>query len=187
MIRTMPTLQDAVIDSHGVRLRPLTEADVPLIAEACADPASQYWLPILRPYTLDSAREFALELAPHSHASGDGIERGVEVDGEFVGVVGLKKTDWRVGRTEAGYWVAPWARGRGIAAKALCAITDWALDTQGMRRVEIHVATGNAASLATAERAMFTREGTLRHANVIDGEPVDMVLFSRLTADPRPA
>lgn len=182
----MRSFADAVIASHGVTLRPLTEADVPWIAVACSDAQTQKWLPLPRPYTDDSARSFVCEMAPQALASGVGLERAIEVDGQFVGVIGLKSTDWVTGTTEAGYWLGPWARGRGITARALTTITDWALDTQGINRVEVHVATGNAASLATARKAMFIEEGTLRQAGHTHGGLVDLVMFSRLADDPRP-
>ena len=182
----MPSFADEVIESYGVVLRPLTDADVPSIAVACSDPQTQKWLPLPRPYTEESARFFALEIAPQELAGGTALERAIEVDGEFVGVIGLKNTDWDVAKTEAGYWLGPWARGRSITARALAAITDWALDTHGIGRVEVLVATGNLASLATARKAMFLEEGTLRRAGYVHDGKVDLVILSRLAEDPRP-
>ena len=182
----MNTFRDAVIDGYGVRLRALAEPDVGLIARACSDVVTQQWLPLPRPYTEDSARLFALEVGPKALSSGTGIERAIEVNGEFMGVIGLKKTDWSGATTEAGYWLGPWARGQGITAKALSAITEWALDTQGIGRVEVRVAPGNTASLATARKALFVEEGTLRQAGYIHSGPVDLVILSRLGSDPRP-
>jgi RimJ/RimL family protein N-acetyltransferase len=181
------TYDDAVIDGYGVRLRPLNDGDVALIALACSDEVTQKWLPLPQPYTEDSARVFALQIAPGELASGTGIERAIEVDGQFMGVIGLKRTDWIAAKTEAGYWLGPWARGSGIAARALCAITDWALDTQDMQRVEVMVAPGNVASLGTARRALFVEEGTMRRAGYVHEGPVDLVILSRLASDPRPS
>jgi len=184
---SVSAFSDEVIEGYGVRLRPLAEGDVTLIAQACSDSLTQKWLPLSQPYTVDSARTFALQIAPQELASGVGIERGIEVDGQFMGVIGLKQTDWSAAKTEAGYWLGPWARGRGIATRALCAITDWALETQGVGRVEVMVATGNAASLATARKALFIEEGLLRRAGYVHEGPVDLVILSRLASDPRPA
>ncbi|GAB2485278.1 GNAT family N-acetyltransferase [Luteococcus sediminum] len=182
----MSSFADEVIESYGVVLRPLTEADVPTIAIACSDPQTQKWLPLPQPYTQDSARFFALEIATQELASGTALERAIEVDGQFAGVIGLKNTDWTAAKTEAGYWLGPWARGRGITARALSAITDWALDTQGIGRVEVLVATGNTASLVTARKAGFIEEGTLRRAGYVHDGKVDLVILSRLADDPRP-
>lgn len=48
------------------------------------------------------------------------------------------------------------------------------------------VATGNAASLATARKAKFIEEGTLRRAGYTHDGKVDLVILSRLAHDPRP-
>ena len=183
----MSGFADEVIESHGVVLRALVEADVPAIAIACSDPLTQEWLPLPRPYTEESARQFVLEAAPQSAAGGDGLERAIDVAGEFVGVVGLRSTDWNAGKTEVGYWLGPWARGHGIMSRAVSAITDWALDTQGIDRVEAFAAVENHTSLATLRRALFIEEGIMRRAGRVHGGKVDLVVFSRLNDDPRPS
>lgn len=165
----------------------MRESDLPWIVTACNDPVTQRWLPLPRPYSLDDARFFAFELAPHALGSGQGIERAIEVDGQFVGVIGLKSTDRRLRITEAGYWLGPWARGRGIMPRALSALTDWALDRQHMVRVEVRVAPDNLASQATARRSGFIHEGRLRRAGIVHDGRTDLELFSRLVDDPRPS
>lgn len=180
------TFHDDIIERHGVRLRPLAEADLPDIVAACNDAVVQQWLPLPAPYREDHARWFALEHAPAARESGEGIERAIEVDGRLCGVIGLKFTNWQVRKSEIGYWLAPWGRGRGIMTRAVCALTDWALETQGMNRIEVLVATGNTASQAVVERAGFQREGLLRAAGHTHDGLVDMVASSRLASDPRP-
>lgn len=182
----MQTFADTTIEVHGVVLRPFLEADIPSIVAACSDPLTQRWLPLPSPYTDSDARAFAFEIAPRCLASGQGIQRAIEVDGRFAGTIGLKSTDWAAQKTEAGYWLGPWARGRGIMARALAALTDWALDSQGMGRVQVLVAPGNHASSATAQRAFFIREGLLCQAGFVHAGLVDLIVFSRLTDDPRP-
>ena len=54
--------------------------------------------------------------------------------GELLGSIGLKDIDWDAGRAEAGYWVAPEARGRGVATLALRALVSWAGSTSGSGR-----------------------------------------------------
>lgn len=183
----MNRFDDATIIAHGVRLRPFDEADIPLIAGACSHPSTQRWIPLPNPYTTETAREFAFTIAPQNLSTGFGLDRAIEVDGEFAGVIGLGRTRWPARTTEAGYWLGPWARGRGIAARALTALTDWVLDTHDIGRVEVIVATGNAASLATARKAGFIHEGTMRRAQYLDDGPTDLALFSRLFDDPRPS
>ena len=175
-------LRDGLIQRDGLTLRPFTDLDVESIAVACNDAEIQQWLPHPSPYTEELASWFVCERAPTILRSGTGIVRGIEVDGRLMGVIDLKHANWHARSVEIGYWVAPWGRGRGLAACAIRALTDWA-HAQGMRRVEIRVAPDNLASLLSAQRAGFTEEGTLRQAGYIHAGPVDLVVLSHLPYD----
>ena len=59
-----------------------------------------------------------------------------------------------------GYNTAPWARGRGLTLRAVRLITQRAV-TDGVSRLEIHVAEGNAESRSVAQRAGYTYDGRL--------------------------
>ncbi|ROR55091.1 RimJ/RimL family protein N-acetyltransferase [Luteococcus japonicus] len=181
-----PRFEDAVLRDGDLLLDALTVLDAPRIAEACNDPQTQRWLPLPTPYSHDDALFYVNQMAHHSLDSGDGIERAIRLDGDFVGVIGLKETSRAAAKTEAGYWLAPWGRGQGVMTRALRLLTDWALDTQGIGRVEAHVAPENGASLGVARRAGFIEEGLMRRAGFTHAGPTDLVLFSRLADDPRP-
>jgi len=84
---------------------------------------------------------------------------------------------------EVGYWVAPWARGRGVAAQATRVLCEWAIRDHGFERVQLFAATGNAASQRVAEEAGFVREGVARNACCVPDGRADMVLFSLVPED----
>ena len=86
-------------------------------------------------------------------------------------------------RGEIGYWLGAPARGRGLMARAVRLVTDWALTTRGLARVEIRAATDNAASPRAAAAAGFQREGVLRSYREKNGRRQDVVVFSRLPTD----
>lgn len=100
-----------------------------------------------------------------------------------VGSIGVWLRDLAAGRVAVGYWVVAAARGRGAATHALTAVAAWALKDLGIARVELFVEPDNAASIRTAERAGFVREGLLRRWQMIGGVRRDMVVFSRLSDD----
>jgi len=97
--------------------------------------------------------------------------------------VGLLGFDWDERRCEIGYWLAPWARGRGAATRAVALLAPWALRELGLARVALHTTPDNEPSQRVAERAGFTREGVLRSYEERDGRRLDVLLFSLLPAD----
>jgi RimJ/RimL family protein N-acetyltransferase len=63
-----------------------------------------------------------------------------------------------------GYWVVASARGHGIAARALCAVSEWAFRLPWLRpleRLELIHAVGNLASCRVADKAGFTLSAVL--------------------------
>lgn len=80
---------------------------------------------------------------------------------DLLGSVSLRHIDTDQGDAEAGYWVAPWARRRGIATAALRAAVGHAFDDLGLRRVYLYHAVDNPASCGVARAAGFRLEGTL--------------------------
>ena len=84
---------------------------------------------------------------------------------------------------EIAYVIAPAARGRGTAPAAVRLLSEWALSTLGLARLQLSIAPGNAASVRVAEKAGYRYEGLLRSLKVIRGHRVDSLLYSRLPDD----
>jgi RimJ/RimL family protein N-acetyltransferase len=80
---------------------------------------------------------------------------GLVIDEEesFVGMIYL--TPSGNNGIEISYGIAPPARGRGIATRALRLITDWAVTYGAFASVELHIAENHAASRRVAEKAGF--------------------------------
>jgi RimJ/RimL family protein N-acetyltransferase len=172
-----------------VALRPWEPADVPAIAAACADAEIARWLDLIpQPYAEEDARWY---VAHCEEGWRDGTSSSFAVvdvaSGELVGSMGARHLDPEQGVTEVGYWVAPHARGRGIARRALRLISAWLLEDVGMARVQLRADVDNVASRRVAEGAGFVEEGILRSArfNPRRGGRVDFVMYSLLPSDPR--
>jgi RimJ/RimL family protein N-acetyltransferase len=143
------------IDAEGCTLRPAVEADVPAIARACVDPEIVQWLPHLpQPYSRDDARRF---IAQADAWRADGREYSlaiVDQDDALVGMIGLRLTD---DPPTVGYWLAPEARGRGIATAATIALAGWAFERFHPTRLALHAEPANVASVRVAEKSGFVR------------------------------
>ncbi|MFJ2762674.1 GNAT family N-acetyltransferase [Streptomyces prasinus] len=110
------------------------------------------------------------------------------VDGVLLGSVTLRWVDRADGLAMIGYWTLPAARGRGVATRAVRAVTDWAFRAAGARRIEIAHAVDNEASCRVAHHCGYLPEGTLRDSHRFgDGAYHDEHLHARLATDPEPA
>ena len=105
----------------------------------------------------------------------------VEVRAENVALGGasLYHVDLAQARAAAGYWVAPQARGRGVATRAVRLLARFAFTELGVARLELTCAPDNAAS----QRCGFVREGVLRSHLPFKGGRRDTVVFSLLPGE----
>ena len=175
----LPRLED-----DRVRIRPWREDDVPAVASACNDPLIQLYTRVPVPYDEGDARAFIVGAAGR-RILGEALDLaiGAAEDDRLLGAIGLVVDRHDDERAEVGYWVAPHARGEGVAGRALALLSRWALTEGGFARIDLQAALANTASLRVAERGGFVREAVLRAAWYRGPERTDMALFSLLRSD----
>jgi ribosomal-protein-serine acetyltransferase len=177
------TLPDPPLSDGVVTLRGLRDDDAGAVQRACSDPITQQWLDFLpRPYGLDDARWF-IERARSDWLMGHAAVFAIAdaLDDGLLGAVAIQAG--RLHRPFVGYWVGPWARGRGVATRAVALISAWAMQALETARLELVVEVGNAASERVAEKAGFQREGVLHaYDDGLDG-PIDVVMFALRPGD----
>jgi ribosomal-protein-alanine N-acetyltransferase len=88
-------------------------------------------------------------------------------------------------RAEVGFWLAPWARGRGVGSSAVRAACEWAFERWNLNRIEMTTLPDNEGSLALARKLGFRREGLLRQRNFERGKHVDIVMLAVLRSELR--
>ena len=152
--RAQPTLY---VDE--LTLRPWMAADIPAICAAYADPAIRHWH--ARSMTRSEASQW-VSAANRGWASETAANWAVTARDVLVGRMSLRTVDLEDGLAEIGYWVVPAARGRGIAPRALVAVSHWAINELGLHRLELQHSTRNEASCRVAEKAGYPVESTKR-------------------------
>lgn len=159
-------------ETPRLHLRPFSEADAPQLHEALVETITQlrenlWFLPwVAEPQTLQSAEA-------RCRKAQDDVRLRLDLPylvfdqrtGRLVASVGLHRTDWAVPKTEVGYWVRTSDVGKGYATEAVNALTTWALNTLGAKRVELVTDERNTASRAVALRCGFALERILYHTS----------------------
>ena len=170
MPTNVPLLRDTeltLLPWRDVESLPGVRAD---IIASCNDPVMVRWTTVPHPYTPEHADEF-LTAAP------EGVERWAYVlDGRYAGSIDLRSGG------VLGYNTAPWARGQGLTARALRLVAAHAY-TQGLRRLELHIAVDNAASRRTAEKAGYTFAGLLPDPVRLRGHEDTLACYVLLAPD----
>jgi RimJ/RimL family protein N-acetyltransferase len=176
-------LPDPPLTDGELSLRPWEPRDVPAVTAACQDPEIPRWTVVPHRYTERHARDFISGTAADLATGRELALAVVDGDDRLLGAIGLSNFDWSDLKAEIGYWVAAEARRRGVGARATRLLAVWALTSLGLERVELLANPRNEASLRLAERAGFTREGTLRRYRRRHGVREDLVMFSMLAED----
>jgi RimJ/RimL family protein N-acetyltransferase/nitrite reductase/ring-hydroxylating ferredoxin subunit len=170
-----PPLSDGV-----VTLRPFRAEDAPAVAAACQDPEIQRWIPMIPvPYAEADARRFILMTLQAWH-DGSGYEFAIAdaTTDRYIGSIGLHLGP-NPRRHAIGYLVAPEARGRGVAVRALRLVTRWGFEHVGIERLALWTLPGNVRSQVVAEKAGFRFEGIAHNwESDRDDRPIDAVMYS---------
>jgi RimJ/RimL family protein N-acetyltransferase len=166
-----------------IGLRPWEDGDLDTMVAICRDPDVARFTRVPEPYSEADARAW-IDAQPARLEAGEGVTFAITAGGgPPVGSVGLRIDPDDRDIAEAGYMVAPEARGRGLATTALRLASRWGLRDLGLARVQLTTHLVNAASQRVAERAGFRREGVLRSWEEIRGQRVDLVMYSLVGSD----
>jgi len=174
-------IRSAAAGAAGILLREWHRADIPALLAAIDDPEIRRVLPhIPNPYTTGDAEEYIAGTRVDLTA-GKTLATAIETDGALAGSIDLRLLDGFDGLTaEIGYWVAGFARRRGVASTAARLLCDHGFDELGLQRIELNAALNNPASARVAVKAGFELEGVRRAWRTVAGVPTDFALYARV-------
>ncbi|GGO18856.1 GNAT family N-acetyltransferase [Deinococcus humi] len=100
---------------------------------------------------------------------------------ELIGSSGFHALNWSVPKGEIGYWIASAHTGQGHAQEVAGALTEFGLNTLGLRRIEIRCDSANERSARIPRRLGYTLDATLKNNAVAADDPNqlrDTLVFS---------
>jgi RimJ/RimL family protein N-acetyltransferase len=166
-------------------LRPFELDDVGQIHDACQDASIQRFIPVPRPYRREDATAY---IARARRQWLDGTKAAFAIadatsDELLLGAISLALCG---SAGTAAYWIAPPARNRGVAVRALRLLDDWAFAQLGLGVIILEIRPDNATSQRVAVRAGYHEAGRL-DVNTVTGERGGLI-FSHLavTSPPGP-
>ena len=147
---------------------PLESVELPvgafLLRRWRADDADAYWAALessggrlWHGSTMESRADVAGTLARRGDwTTGDHASWALVDGAALLGSISVHRIDRDQDDAEIGYWIAPAARGRGLAGLAVGAACRWAFTDLGLHRIQLFHAVENVASARVAEKAGFT-------------------------------
>ncbi|MGW6443926.1 GNAT family N-acetyltransferase [Lentzea sp. NPDC055074] len=164
----------------ALRLRPWRPDDLPVLLAAHRDPLLRRWLATSLTDEADARRWLDTQATAWEAGTRFSFAVTAEAD-EPVGHVVVKPGP--TGTAEVGYWTVPQARGRGIAARAVDAVSHWAFDAHALTRLDLLHAVGNDPSCRVATKCGYVLQAvvpaappaspadTHRHVRTAAGQP----------------
>ncbi|MET7359706.1 GNAT family N-acetyltransferase [Streptomyces sp. NPDC005562] len=175
-----PTADGLALSAPGLTLRPWRPGDVPALLAAHRHPDLRRWITTNLASTADARRwideqgaawtagtRFNFAVTMTMTEAGDRGAGGDDVAGRLVGEVLLKVVpdSARPGAAaEVGYWTVPEARGKGVAPRALEALSRWALAAPHLTpagRLELLHTVANTSSCRTALKCGYVLDSVL--------------------------
>lgn len=162
MVINNPLLIDIPMPIHTKRLiiRPFNIGDGKILFEAIEETREQLqlWFGWVKNVTIwqDSeltARKFCIDYIRRK-----ALHLAILKDNHFIGVVGCHTINWHIPSSAIGYWCRQTAQGQGYIQEAATAVSRYAFEVMGMKRLTITCEEGNIKSIRVAERLGFKLE-----------------------------
>jgi RimJ/RimL family protein N-acetyltransferase len=131
--------------------------------------------------------------SPYRAAAERGADRSVPFSvvelatGDLAGEASLWGIDPHNRSAHVGITLRPAFRGKRLGTDVVRVLCYYAFTLRGLNRVQVDTLADNDAMIGAALRAGFTREGTLRQCDWVNGRFVDEVILGLLATEWQPA
>lgn len=111
------------------------------------------------------------------------FENGIWFEKKLIGVIGFNKIDWDNYKAVLNYWIAEEHEGQGFMTEAIKGMICYAFNDLNLHKVEILCPMSNERACHLPKKLGFKGEGVLKEEELINGQFVDMIVFSLLASD----
>ena len=173
---------DPRLATDGLVLRAWDVGDVPALVAAGVDPTVRRFRYSI-PNSNTQAQAWLSKLRT-DRVGGRRVELAIAAAADLTAVGSVLPQEFEHGTATMRDWLAPTARGRGLATCAVRLLAGWAFQELALARLWLHIEPENVASQRVAERCGFEREGRLRsHFQGRDGGRVDVLIYGLLPGE----
>jgi RimJ/RimL family protein N-acetyltransferase len=163
-----------------VVLRPLEDADAPLLQRWINDPDLRQFLLNAFPLQLKNEMEFIERARSFSRD----VIVGIEHEDMLIGTMGLHGISWIHGTATTGALIGDAShRGKGLGTDAKIALLEYAFNTLGLRKISSRVIAGNNRSQRYSEKCGYKVEAILKKQFLKDGKYRDEVILAVFKSD----
>jgi RimJ/RimL family protein N-acetyltransferase/DNA-directed RNA polymerase specialized sigma24 family protein len=170
------------LTTDGLVLRAWDLGDLSALVAAGVDPTVRrfrYSIP-----NSDTQAQAWLTKLRTDREAGRRLELAIAAATDLTAVGSVSLQDFDHGNATVRYWLAPTARGRGLATCAVRLLAGWAFHELALARLWLQIEPENVASQRVAERCGFVREGRLRsHFEGRDGGRMDVLIYGLLPGE----
>ena len=174
--------EDMTLRSDRLTLRRLAKGDRDDLYEIFSDREVMRYYDVL-PFDDIAQAEEMLDRFIGGYSDRSMMRWGIEYNGKMVGTCGFFGFKEDCKKAEMGYELNSSFQRMGIMSEALGMILGFIFDKTDINRVEAYIEPENTASLATAEKLGFVREGTLRQYECCRGGIIDITVWGMLRSD----
>lgn len=178
------TAPELVVDGD-ISLKPITIQDAERIYDLVQNNRAhlQEWLSwIEKVKSIQECRSFIRHVSYRDIFAGKWVY-SIWYQGKLEGLIDFNEGDRSQNQVSFGYWISEEHEGKGIVTKSVAKCLDYVFEVQQLHRVVIKCATKNFRSEAIPLRLKFSWEGLEHDAGTVNGQTVDMAIYSILYRD----
>ena len=170
------------LKGKGFVLRHIKISDVKSYFESMQDKVSKKGFMKTPKNLAEAKKEIKEKISEKRKKKPTGETFVIEVNGEYAGYIEINHLNRKYHEHygNVGYCIHPKFRGKGLAAKALKLLVNYAFKKYKLRRIEGTCRIFNKASARTLEKAGFKLEGILRKNKWKNGKYLDDMIWARV-------